>query len=380
MSEKAIVLRDVEFDPDAVHFHFTCGRELEWLLWDNRILSIYCSEGIRPDPALLGAAFVLAFAPLGWTFQAEIVSSLGIPARALESFAEVGEVLRQHYKWPRHDPFRGVRVAETWKFPRHHRGLMFSGGVDSAMALLELRDQVDWLIHVSNFENLDSRISERHRIAALENTRAAATERGLGWMHLWTNLASVFKHNRFDEKFPPECSFWLGLQHVNHIASALVVIRPLLANIWLAGGFSELHAWAGSCAASSKFVNRYSFPAPLVLCHERQTRQWKIEQLLDRDNELLRNLRVCYSGGNGTCPDCRKCQGTALMIVSAGGLLRNTSFPAAVVPNLIARVNELKELPAAGHGFFNEALTGRALQGSRGERWKQLLGLLQSQL
>ena len=29
---------------------------------------------------------------------------------------------------------------------------MFSGGVDSSAALIELGDRVDWLIHLSNFE------------------------------------------------------------------------------------------------------------------------------------------------------------------------------------------------------------------------------------
>jgi hypothetical protein len=114
--------------------------------------------------------------------------------------------------------------------------------------------------------------------------------------------------------------------------------------------------------------------------NELDERQRKVEQLLDSCPELLSNLRVCYSSGNGTCSEFRKCQATALMIVSAGGSLRITSFPPDMVPNLIAKVKELKELPAVGHGSFNQALTGRALLGSRDERWRQLLEMLSSQL
>ena len=113
-------------------------------------------------------------------------------------------------------------------------------GVDSSAALVELGDRVDWLIHVSNFENLESQMTEQLLADELASTRAVAEARGLGWMHLRTNFPAVFKHNRFDDHFPPGCSFWLGLEHVQHIATALAVMRPRLERVYLAGGFSEL--------------------------------------------------------------------------------------------------------------------------------------------
>jgi hypothetical protein len=61
-------------------------------------------------------------------------------------------------------------------------------------------------------------------------------------------------------------------------------------------------------------------------------------------------------------------------------MLRDTSFPQTIVPSLIAKINELKDLPAGGHRFFNQALEGRALEGSRRERWCQLLRMVESQI
>jgi hypothetical protein len=267
---------------------------------------------------------------------------------------------------------------------------MWSGGVDSSYALARLTSRdapeareslasdIDWLVHLSNFENLDSRTSEGQRAAALAATRRTADEHGLGWMHLRTNLAGIFKHNRFDDRFPPECSFWLGLMHLHHLATALVAVRPLLAGTLVAGGFSELHHRVGSCTASSAFVDLYRYPSPLQLIDEFEPRQRKVEYLVDRAPEMLRSLRVCYTSGDGTCASCRKCQATALMIVTAGGSLAATSFPPEIVANLLAKIEEIMDLPPEQHRFFNQALEGRRLHGSRGERWHQLIRLLEA--
>ena len=378
MSAPRVELLELGRDPWRAVFSFRVSPELEPLLWDERLLVLACSEGVRSEPEVLAAAFVNALAPLGWIYGAEILSPVPVPRGALASLREVGAFLQRHYGWPAHDPFSHLETCEDLDLPRHHGALMFSAGIDSSMALLELGGRgsdrpLDWLIHVSNFENLDSQTTEAQQRAALETTRGVAEARGLGWMHLWTNIAGVFKHNRFDDRFPEGCSFWLGLEHVHHIATALCAVRPLLARTYLAGGFSELLTRVGSCAGSAAYVDRYSYPAPLELIHEHERRQWKVEQILDRDPELLGSLRVCYSSGDGTCGECRKCQATALMIVAAGGDLARTSFPPRIVPALIDTITEIRPLPVEGHRFYNQALEGRVLSGDRQQRFDQLL-------
>jgi hypothetical protein len=207
-----------------------------------------------------------------------------------------------------------------------------------------------------------------------------AEARGLGWMHLRTNIPSVFKHNRFDDHFPPGCSFWLGLAHVQHIATALAVMRPRLERVYLAGGFSELLRRTGSCAASAAFVNRYAVPVPLSLVDEHTSRQRKVERIIDRDPRLLRSLRVCYSsGGQPTCANCLKCQATMLMVLSGGGSFDDTAFPPEILDRLVGRVDELSRVGPEGHAFFNEALTGRILRGSRERRWRDLRAIVLAQ-
>lgn len=391
-----VELTELGRDPWRVRCRYACSPDLEPLLWDNRLLGLACSEGVRSEAPILNGAFVSAFAPLGWAYGAELRSPIPVPASLIESLRSVGTFLQDHYGWPRHDPFASLTPLagpeeEDLDLPRHHRGLMFSAGIDSCRALIDLEQRadleqregagaagVDWLIHLSNFENLDSMTTGEQRADALETTQAVAQERGLGWMHLWTNLASVYKHNRLDEKFPDNCSFWLGLMHVHHIFTALTVIRPLLARVYLAGGFSELLGRVGSCAGSAAYVDRYAYPAPMELLHETEMRQPKVEALLDHAPELLRSLRVCYSSGAGTCDRCRKCQATALMVVAGGGDLAATSFPPTMRAALVERIEELRHLPEEGHRFFNQSLAGRALSGSRQQRWDQLLARLKS--
>jgi hypothetical protein len=377
-----IELLALERSRHTVRYAFGCTPDLEPLLWDNRVLELSCSEGVRGEPELLAAAFLFAFAPVGWMFGAEILSPIPVCGAALTTLKRVGLFVQRHYKWRRYDPFARTAVAADLHWPRHQRGLMFSGGVDSCAALVGMDGEgeapVDWLIHLSNFENLDSRTTPRQRAMALAALQAIADRRGLGLMHLRTNLAEVFKHNRFDDRFPGDCSFWLGLQHVHHIATALAVVRPLLAGVSLAGGFSELLQRVGSCAASAAYVGKYAFPAPLRLLHERVRRQQKVERLIDQAPDLLRTLRVCYTSGNGTCADCRKCQATALMILAGGGRLTDASFPQPMASRLLAQVAAVRREPEARHRFFFQALAGRALGGTRDDRWDHLTALLQA--
>ena len=350
------------------------------LLWEDRVLTLSSSEGVRPDAEVLAASFLFALAPLGWTHGAEISTGpLAVPEPALACLERAGAHLRHHYGWPDFAPFRQVAARPArWRYPKSHRALAWSGGVDSSFALLQLEPEIDWLVHLSNFENLESRMTPEQREEELAATRRTAEERGLGWMHLRTNLAAIFRHNRFDDRFPPECSFWLGLEHLHHLATALTAIRPLLAGVCVAGGFSELHRRVGSCAADAAFVDRYDFPSPLRLVDELVPRQRKVEQLVDRAPELLRSLRVCYSSGDGTCAACNKCQTTALMIVAAGGSLAGTSFPPEIVTTLLARIEQVREASPEDHRSLNQALEGRRLSGSRQERWSQLNRLLEA--
>jgi hypothetical protein len=370
----------LERDERRAYFPFTCDASLDPLLWESRVLSVYCSEGVASDPAQLAAAFCLGMAPLAWTRGARIELTFPILRRVARSLDSLGEMLAQWYGWARVDVTAGMRAVRDVRPAGPHRGLLFSGGIDSCAALVELGDRVDWLVHLSNFENLESRMTEQQVADELATIRAVAEARGLGWMHLRTNLPSIFKHNRFDDHFPPNCSFWLGLEHVQHIATALAVMRPRLERVYLAGGFSELLRRAGSCAASAAFVNRYAVPMPLSLVDEHTSRQRKVERIIDRDPGLLRSLRVCYSsGGQPTCTECLKCQATTLMVLSGGGSLEDTPFSPEIVDRLVGRIDELSQVGPEGHAFFNETLTGRLLSGSRERRWRDLRAIVVEQ-
>lgn len=380
MSAAVVRLEALERDARQAYLPFTCDASLDPLLWESRTLSLYCSEGVASDPAQLAAAFCLGMAPLAWTRGARLELTFPILQRVARSLDSLGAMLAEHYGWTPIGVTAGMRVVRDTRPVGLHRGLMFSGGIDSAAALIELGDRVDWLIHLSNFENLESQMTGRQLADELATTRAVADARGLGWIHLRTNLPAIFKHNRFDGHFPPDCSFWLGLEHVQHIATALAAMRPRLERVYLAGGFGELLRRVGSCAASATFVNRYAVPMPLSLVDEHTSRQRKVERIIDRGPDLLRSLRVCYSsGGQPTCADCLKCQATTLMVLSGGGSLEDTPFPPEILDRLVHRIDELSKVGPEGHAFFNETLTGRLLRGSRERRWRDLRAIVVEQ-
>ena len=372
-------LEALERDMYQAYFPFSCENIPDHLLWDTPALSIYCSEGVASDPVQLASAFCLAMAPLAWMCGTKISLSFPILSRVAYSLRSLGSYLSTYYDWTPVDITEGLRASRDKRARGLHTGLLFSGGVDSSAAMIALDGRVDWLIHLSNFENLESRIPADALADELRSTKAVAESRGLGWMHLRTNLPAIFKHNRFDGYFPSDCTFWLGLEHVQHLATALAVMHPRLARVYLAGGFNELLRRTGSCAASSVFVNRYAVPMPLSLVDECTSRQQKVERIIDQDRSLLRSLRVCYSSGGPACSDCLKCQATTMMILSAGGSIDETPFPPVILDRLLERIDMLSRVGPEGHYFFNQALTGRLLKGSREKRWRDLRSIVNEQ-
>jgi len=378
MSETIVALTGIECSVDSVRFRFTVDGPAERMFWDNRELVIYCSEGVTSDLIDLAGTFVIAMAPVSWLGVGQVVMEHEISVDVKTMLRRMGDFLAAHYGWEARDASAGIRSTGFERFPAPHVGLMFSGGVDSSAALLELGGTIDWLIHLSNFENLDVQMTRRQRAVGPYTTRRVAHERGLGWIHLRTNIAAIFKHGRFDHAFPEGCSFWLGLEHVHHIVTALSALRLNLGRVYLAGGLNELTTAVGSVAANADFIAGYDAPVPLTMVDELVTRQDKVERLLDLGPELLRTLRVCYSSGDSTCASCLKCRATAMMILSAGGRLAETSFPADIHGAIDEVIAELSKIGPEGHTLFNQSLDGRCLSGSRAERWSQLSALVQA--
>jgi hypothetical protein len=370
--DNVVRLIGIERTADTVRFPFEAGAAVAPYLWRERQLTIHCSEGVHVDPAHLRAVFLLAMAPLHWMCGTEIALGGEVDASAVGSLRALGDHLQRFYGWERRDLTAGQSTRPVRRYRPAHRALLFSAGVDSMMSLVEEQDRLDWLVHVSNFENLDCRTSEGQREEALRHTREIAHASGLGWLHLRTNIPAVLRHARFDAYFPGECSFWLGLEHVHHLATALAALRVPFAEVLMSGGFNDLLHRTGSCAADADFIAHYTWPQPLRLLHEKMLRQDKVEKLLRQAPQRLKQLRVCFSSGDGVCPDCRKCQATLLMVLTAGGSLTDTNFPAEILPSLERKLQQVVVEPPEQHTFFNEALLGSALAGSRAERWEQV--------
>jgi hypothetical protein len=376
MTESVVELSDIEWNLDRVCFQFTVSGPAETMFTNNRSLTIYCSEGVTSDLTELAGTFLIAMAPVAWLGRGRVIVDHEVPADMTAMVRRTGRYLARHYRWDAHDASAGVRSVAIERYPALSSGLMFSGGVDSSAALLQLDSTADWLLHMSNFENLDGQMTRDQRRVGIDIAGRVAAHRGLACMHLRTNIASIFRHSRFDYAFPEGCSFWLGLEHVHHIVTAVSAIRLRLGRVYLAGGLNELTTAVGSVAANSSFLERYDAPVTFTMVDELVERQDKVQRLLDSGPDLLRTLRVCYSSGNSTCLSCLKCRATAMMILSGGGRLADTSFSAGIHSAIRAVITELSDVGPEGHRLFNQALDGRRLRGSRAERWAQLSALV----
>ena len=355
-------------------FEFALDSELEPYFWELRTLKIAVHGG-AVDLAHASDFFFVAMAPLVWILGAEIEAQELVSHSARLTIDALGSYLSNHYRWRSRLALQNVRTAVRPPAMTSRRALMFSGGVDSLAAFIDVGVEVDTLIHLVNFDRLFSDISIQQHELDLADMQEISALQGKRLVTIETNIADILRHGRLDRFFPGRCSFWYGLQHVNHVAAAISVLSDF-EEIYLSGSFDKLHERVGSCAARSQFVERYTPHAGLRLVQEHMLRQTKVELILDRNPALLSRLRVCYSSGDRTCTRCEKCLGTAMMVVAGGGSLENTSFPRETGEALSVRLRTLRDAPVDHSLLTEQALNGRVLGGTRAQRFARLEALL----
>jgi len=378
--EAVIELRRIRRDGNVLSLEFDCDDDTAKYVWHRRSLEIYASGGVAESDLRANALFLVAFAPLAWLVGATLRSRYPATRQTLRALGAVGERVAAAYGLPRWKKPFDVPVSDVPQVRAPGYGLFLSGGVDSLTAALAVRDRLTSVLYVSDFDYIDDAASHAGCVEALDNAHRLARELALPLVHVQTTLAHVIRHSELDVFFSGGCSFWLGLQHVNHLAVAANAPAQPPGVVYVAGSVSEFHAQLGSCAADESFVASYDLDARLELVEADVSRQRKIETLLDEAPDWLARARVCYSSqGRGACADCGKCQGTALMILAGGGDLVRSPFPPNIVPELIWRIDECRREPPERNMLLEMALAGRALSGTRNERLDQLKALVPEQ-
>lgn len=368
----SITLDRIDVGRGEVRYSLSADSDASSRLWDCRELVISSSAPFPTDEADLASVFFLALAPLGWITGVHFHSRYPLASSARDSLNDVGAFVSQRYGWSSTDPFAAIRCTTGARTQPRRSALMFSGGVDSLSALCQLRGNVGVLLHLSNFDYESCLLTPAQRAAGPALAALTAEREGLDLVHVETNLAGLIRHADLDQWFPGRCTFWYGLQHVNHIAVAGAVLGESFAAIHVAGSVDEQHERYGSWASSPLLINRYRVGSPLRVFEHGVMRLRKIEYLLDHDPESLARLRVCYTSGNGTCETCGKCMWTALMIVASGGSLSQTPFPPGIRSSLRAVLDD--EIRGGTHRIpmFEQSLSGRVTSGTRYERLRQL--------
>lgn len=371
-----ITLREMKIRTSEILYTFDISGMAKNFVRDN-CLSLKYNVDILQKEDELPSIFFLALAPVCWILDAEYYSIFRVTDIAKDCIINVGGYLSNHYKWRKTNPLKNINVLTfSSKLKKSTKdALFFSGGIDSLSAFYRYKHRIGTLIQLTNFDYLNENLVDDQLEGSINFVKAYAKEHHLNYVHVETNLADLIKHSLLDKFFPKNCSFWYGLQHVNHIAVAAALIGSPFKNLILAGSNNLLHKKVNSCASKSIFVNLYKHDWHLVLVEENVLRQRKIEFLQDLNPACFKDIRVCYSSGNPLCSSCNKCIGTALMIAASGYQIINSGFPLSILTNM-KRIIELVQKNHISFELLEQALKGRILYGSRTQRMSQLYNLV----
>jgi len=371
-----ILLDKITCTDTSLCFYFDYSDDLKPYLWGEKTLTITSTYPLKRDESALAGVFCLALAPLGWILGAQFESGYAIDNEVLSCINRIGSILSKNYSWKPTAPFIWMRSTTNNHTAKAVQALFFSGGVDSLASLYRLKNRITCILHLTNFDYENVLLQQSQKELSLINARMYASQMKLDLIHCETNLSSVINHCALDKWFPRDCSFWLGLQHVNHMAVVMNAIDASFSPLYVSGSLDPLHKKIGSCASSSSFINSYMMDSRLEVFDENVSRQKKVEFLIDTAPRVFKNLRVCYTSGDAVCSDCAKCQGTALMIIAGGGHLADTNFPHSIREKLMVTLAKASLVPPDRNMLIMQSLTGRMLKGTQKERYITLFDLL----
>ena len=207
-------------------------------------------------------------------------------------------------------------------------GIFFSGGVDSSYTLLKNLDDITHLILIGGFEK--SSLSGTAFSRAAELVQNAARQLGKRAIILETNLRPFFSSYRLP--WGP-LAFGAAQAAVGHL------LTPELERIYTAGGHTYSYLIP---AGTHPLLDPNWNTEALAFVHDglEATRIDKVRRIA-QDERALAWLRVCPNPPEGAynCGRCEKCIRTMINLHSAGTLERCPTFPKALDPGAIARLD-----------------------------------------
>jgi hypothetical protein len=196
-------------------------------------------------------------------------------------------------------------------------GCFFSGGVDSYYTLIKHREEITDVIFVRGFDIPPDDEERWSRAAA--SVEAAASEMGLGVVHVQTNYRAALR---------PFADWLLG--HGVGMAAVAALLAPVFDRIYIPSSLT--YAQLVPLGTHPLLDPLWSTEA-LELVHDgcEANRVKKVALIADSDT-ALRYLRVCPRGPEGAynCGRCEKCVRTMINLEIAGKLAQCPSFDRAL--------------------------------------------------
>jgi len=241
-------------------------------------------------------------------------------------------------------------------------GAFFSGGVDSFYTFLKNRDEITDLIFVHGLD-IPLENTELRRLAAT-SVDAAASEFGVGVVHVETNLAPMMR------------SFiHFSMAHGAAMATIGHMLAPAFERLYIASTFHyrDLLPWG-----SHPLLDPLWSSEVLEFIHHgcAARRIEKVEFIAGFD-AALNNLRVCHSrhlqgGDSYNCSTCAKCIRTMVSLEVAGKLSQCTSFNRPLDGLSVAALSTKERY----RSFCEENLEALRRQGVRPDLRRALEGCL----
>lgn len=270
-------------------------------------------------------------------------------------------------------PDAPVRTAEEPSTSDY--ALAFSCGVDSFHALVT-GQKPDLLVAVQGFDvGLDD---EFRMMAFAASVEAVASETGIGWTTVRTNLRTLRSSGR------P----WLWERsHGGALASIGHVLGKRIGRFGIAATYSNAnrHSW-GSTPETDHLFSSDRVSIEHVGARDHRTDKIRIIA----DNPLAqRHLRVCWANlsRSGNCSRCAKCLATMLVLAELGALEKfpvfagMSSLPAALdaLPYMKTQINIIDRLVKRGTlpQKVTEAAERLVTRSRRAAKLRELRGYVQ---
>lgn len=329
---ESISLDRIEVYSNLVNYHFSVSEGLKSYFNTNYMFVEY-EENICDVPSsILTIAFINTLAGFVWMSDSVLFVD-EIDETYYQSFKHIKQAFHELHHYV---PLKGLVVPSkivSNKIPASEKHiLLFGGGVDCHSSFLRHKDNIPFILNISGW--LKSR-DEQDDVDESDKRQTAeyAASMGIKALHVRSNFASLFNHNRIDKTFTRpivHSSYWYAFLHPMAFIS---IAAPLawkhgISSIMIASSFTKGRVGV-KCASYITTDSEFRFATNGSTFHDgfELDRQDKVALIVDYQKKTGKpyKMQAC-SFNDHNCCECEKCFRTIVELVAENANPRNFGF------------------------------------------------------